>query len=67
MGFPFFTPAYIPGNRIRIYGGHAELDEAFRRQHGAPSFPVEFGQLGASIEFVRLEPGRRARDRRARA
>jgi phosphoribosyl 1,2-cyclic phosphodiesterase len=58
MGFPFFTPAYIPGNRIRIYGGHAELDEAIRRQHGAPSFPVEFGQLGASIEFVRLETGR---------
>jgi phosphoribosyl 1,2-cyclic phosphodiesterase len=58
LGFPFFTPAYIPGNRIRIYGGHADLDEAFRRQHGAPSFPVEFGQLGASIEFVRLETGR---------
>ena len=58
VGFPFFTPAYIPGNRIRIYGGHAELDEAFRRQHGAPSFPVEWGQLGASIEFVRLETGR---------
>jgi phosphoribosyl 1,2-cyclic phosphodiesterase len=58
MGFPFFMPAYIPGNRIRIYGGHADLDEAFRRQHGAPSFPVEFGQLGATIEFVRLETGR---------
>jgi phosphoribosyl 1,2-cyclic phosphodiesterase len=58
MGFPFFTPAYIPGNRVRIYGGHAELEEAFRRQHGAPSFPVDFAQLGASIEFVRLEPER---------
>jgi phosphoribosyl 1,2-cyclic phosphodiesterase len=58
MGFPFFTPAYVPGNRVRIYGGHAELEEAFRRQHGAPSFPVDFSQLGASIEFVRLEPGR---------
>ncbi len=58
MGFPFFTPAYIPGNRIRIYGGHAELEQAFRRQHGAPSFPVEFAKLGASIEFVCLAPGR---------
>jgi phosphoribosyl 1,2-cyclic phosphodiesterase len=54
MGFPFFTPAYLPGNRIRIYGGHAELEAAFRRQHGAPSFPVEFAQLGARIEFVPL-------------
>ena len=23
MGFPFFTPAYVPGNVIRIYGGHS--------------------------------------------
>ena len=58
MGFPFFTPAYIPGNRIRIYGCHAGLEEALRRQHGPPSFPVEFSQLGATIEFIRLVPGR---------
>jgi phosphoribosyl 1,2-cyclic phosphodiesterase len=58
MGFPFFLPAYIPGNRVRIYGCHAVLEEAFRRQHGAPSFPVDFAQLGATIEFIRLEPGR---------
>jgi len=58
MGFPFFTPAYIPGNRIRIYGGHAVLEEAFRRQQAAPSFPVDFSTLRANIEFVRLEPGR---------
>lgn len=56
MGFPLFTPAYLPGNRIRIYGCHAELERAFRRQHGAPSFPVDFEQLGATIEFVRLAP-----------
>jgi len=58
MGFPLFTPAYIPGNRIRIYGGHAELEEALRRQHGPPSFPVEFSALSADIEFVHLDPGR---------
>jgi phosphoribosyl 1,2-cyclic phosphodiesterase len=58
MGFPFFMPAYIPGNTITIYGCHAWLEDAFRRQHGAPSFPVEFAQLGATVRFVRLEPGR---------
>ena len=58
MGFPLFAPAYLPGNRIRIYGCHANLEEALRRQHGPPSFPVEFAQLGAAIEFTRLEPGR---------
>jgi phosphoribosyl 1,2-cyclic phosphodiesterase len=57
MGFPFFTPAYIPGNRIRVYGGHALLEDALRRQHAAPSFPVDFSALAADIEFVRLEPG----------
>lgn len=57
MGFPFFLPAYIPGNVVRIYGCHASLEEAFRRQHGPPSFPVEFGQLGATIEFVPLVAG----------
>jgi len=58
MGFPFFMPAYIPGNTITIYGCHAGLEEALRRQHGAPSFPVEFAQLGATVRFVRLEPDR---------
>jgi len=59
MGFPFFAPAYLPGNRIRIHGCHGDLEQAFRRQHAAPSFPVEFDRLPATIEFVRLEPGRR--------
>jgi phosphoribosyl 1,2-cyclic phosphodiesterase len=58
MGFPLFTPAYIPGNRIRIYGGHDVLEEALRRQHGAPSFPVDFNALPARIEFIRLDPSR---------
>jgi phosphoribosyl 1,2-cyclic phosphodiesterase len=58
MGFPFFTPAYIPGNRIRIYGGHAQLEKALRRQQAPPSFPVQFDVLGASIDFVHLPPGR---------
>jgi len=57
MGFPFFMPAYLPGNRIRIYGCHVQLEQAFRRQHAAPSFPVEFDQLGADIEFIVLQPG----------
>ncbi len=58
MGFPFFAPAYVPGNRIRIYGCHANLEEALRRQQDPPSFPVSFDRLGASIEFVILQPGR---------
>ena len=58
MGFPFFTPAYIPGNVIRIYGSHKVMREALERQQSNPTFPVDFRTLGATIEFVELEPGR---------
>jgi phosphoribosyl 1,2-cyclic phosphodiesterase len=58
MGFPFFAPAYRPGNRILIYGGHETLETALRRQQAPPSFPVDFSMLGASIEFIRLAPDR---------
>lgn len=55
MGFPFFVPAYVPGNVIHIYSCHAEAEEAFRRQHGAPSFPVPFEVLGAEIHFHHID------------
>jgi len=58
MGFPFFVPAYIPGNRIVIHGCHKVMREAFKRQQSAPCFPVDFDWLGSTIEFVELEPGR---------
>ncbi len=58
MGLPFFTPAYIPGNRVRIYGSHPWLESALRRQQDEPSFPVDFSFLRADIEFVHLEPDR---------
>ena len=58
MGFPFFPPAYIPGNTIRIHGAHelVVLEEAFHRQHSDPCFPVQWDQLRATIDFVHLEP-----------
>ena len=58
MGLPFFGPAYIPGNRVRIYGSHPWLESALRRQQDEPSFPVDFSFLRADIEFVHLEPDR---------
>lgn len=57
MGFPFFTPAYIPGHKIHIYGCHDELEHAIRAQHGAPGFPVNFDTLAADIEFHVFKPG----------
>ncbi len=57
MGLPFFVPAFIPGNRVVIYGSHLGLEAALRRQQDKPSFPVDFSIFGAKIEFVHLEPG----------
>jgi phosphoribosyl 1,2-cyclic phosphodiesterase len=59
MGLPFFVPAFIPGNRVVIYGSHVQLEAALRRQQEQPSFPVDFSIFGAEMEFVHLEPGRR--------
>jgi anti-anti-sigma factor len=56
MGFPFFAPAYIPGNVIRIHGCHATLQQALLRQQSDPCFPVQLASLGATIEFVELKP-----------
>lgn len=57
MGFPFFTPAYIPGNRIIIHTCHEQAEFALRRQHAAPSFPVDYSLLAAQIEYDLMQPG----------
>lgn len=57
MGFPFFVPAFIPGNRIRMFSCHPMLERAIRGQNSAPCFPVEFSYLAAAIEFHYMEPG----------
>jgi phosphoribosyl 1,2-cyclic phosphodiesterase len=58
MGLPFFVPAFIPGNRVIVYGSHSELEFALRRQQEPPSFPVGFDTIfEGRIEFRHLEPG----------
>ena len=58
QGFPFFVPAYVPGNQVKIYGCHQELAQAFTTQMDYPSFPLPLGELGADISFEVLSPGR---------
>lgn len=57
QGFPFFTPAYVPGNRIIFHGFHAETEAALRMQMAAPCFPVPFETMQADIEFDIRESG----------
>lgn len=55
QGFPFFRPAFIPGNKLYIYSVH-DLETALRRQQEAISFPVPLEYMQAEMNFVRLQP-----------
>ena len=57
MGFPFFAPAFDPEAHIVIHAGHADAEEALRRQQEEISFPVPFDWLRAKIEFAPIAPG----------
>lgn len=58
QGFPFFTPAYMQGNHINIFGLHKELKDVFVAQQEPPFFPVPLKYMNANIEFTVLEPGK---------
>jgi len=59
-GFPFFTPVFVPGNRLCIYGAR-DLDRSLRDvlagQMHYTYFPVPLGDLRAEIDFCELEEG----------
>ena len=57
-GFPFFTPVYIPGNRIVIHGCHAELEHAFPTPSGRTFLPGGFINARRQGRVRVLEPGR---------
>jgi phosphoribosyl 1,2-cyclic phosphodiesterase len=57
MGFPFFGPAFDPGATIVVHSGHADAEEALRRQQEEISFPVPFAWLKAKFQFVVHQPG----------
>jgi len=59
QGFPFFTPAFIPGNRFNIYGMIAPdgstIEQRLSGQMLHPNFPVPLQVMGASLNFHDLE------------
>lgn len=55
QGFPFFRPAYVPGNKIFVYGVH-NMEFALRRQQEFVSFPIPLDGVQADLQFVQLEP-----------
>lgn len=54
QGFPFFDPAFVPGNVIHLYGGNnvsRTLEETLAGQMDHPSFPVHLTDMGAKMHF----------------
>lgn len=56
QGFPFFVPAYIPGNEIIIHSYHEPVEAAFVEQMDSPCFPVPFTTMSANITFDVQQP-----------
>jgi phosphoribosyl 1,2-cyclic phosphodiesterase/CheY-like chemotaxis protein len=58
QGFPFFPPAYVPGNQLSIYslrGTDKGLEKIFTGQMDSTYFPVDLADMRAEFKFVELE------------
>lgn len=57
QGFPFFTPAFLPGNKVIVHSMHPEAEEIFTYQMKGPWFPVTVDSMKSTIEFCPHQPG----------
>jgi phosphoribosyl 1,2-cyclic phosphodiesterase len=60
QGFPFFEPAFVPGNKFHLYGGNnvsRTLEETLEGQMDHPNFPVDLGSMAAKMAFRDLAEG----------
>jgi diguanylate cyclase (GGDEF)-like protein len=60
QGFPFFTPAFIPGSELNIYGSPAfqrSLEDSLAGQMQYAYFPVKLQDLASRIHYHEVEEG----------
>ncbi|MEZ7891661.1 MAG: MBL fold metallo-hydrolase [Candidatus Wallbacteria bacterium] len=68
QGFPFFTPAFIPGNKFSIYGpptlsinevnsknNQTRLKDLFVEQMRYQYFPVKLDEMRAETQFIEIK------------
>jgi len=60
QGLPFFTPLFISGNRVRIYGAtdpvsQKDISNVLTQQMEYAFFPIREAELMAKIEYVSLQ------------
>ncbi|MBD2041099.1 MBL fold metallo-hydrolase [Microcoleus sp. FACHB-672] len=61
QGFPFFIPAFVPGNCFHIYGAvapnGATLKQRLSDQMLHPNFPIPLQGMRSEMKFYDLHPG----------
>lgn len=55
-GFPFFVPAFIPGNHLIFYSPFPDLEDRMRQLMRHPFFPIDLDYPQAKRTFVTLDP-----------
>jgi phosphoribosyl 1,2-cyclic phosphodiesterase len=51
QGFPFFQPAFVPGNQFTFHTPFADLDERLAQQQNDIYFPVPITYMNATLKF----------------
>jgi phosphoribosyl 1,2-cyclic phosphodiesterase len=54
QGLPYFSPAYVAGNRITVYCAHRGFERQIIQQQASPHFPIPLDKMGATFHFVPL-------------
>lgn len=57
QGFPFFVPAYAPGNHFNIHSAHGvqnSFEKIFRGLMDPAYFPVALGDMAAKLDFIEV-------------
>jgi phosphoribosyl 1,2-cyclic phosphodiesterase len=60
QGFPFFTPLFVKGNELTVYGGRnlrVTLEETLAGQMNFPNFPVTLEACAAIIRYNQFDDG----------
>jgi diguanylate cyclase (GGDEF)-like protein len=60
QGFPFFTPAFLPGTELNIYGSASfqrSLEDSLSGQMQYSYFPVKLHELVSRLHYTELEEG----------
>ncbi len=56
QGFPFFRPAFVPGNRFVFHSPFADLGERLVQQQDDIFFPVPVSYMSAELAFEQITP-----------